>query len=418
MPYSQNEKPIDLDMLATLADDDVIVVGDASDDGNAKAITKEDFADQLGSQGTVKVTDNDTTPGVLNDKLTMTSEDGSVIITQSVLNPNADETQKFDFSIPAMPISPDSGIVAARAYKSSAVQSVPNGNVATLVTLDAEDFDTEGNFASNRFTATVAGYYIVNASVYYQDVEDTYSYLLSIYKNGSPTITSGNNASTNDPDDDLVVIGSDIVFLDVGDYIELYASHYGTTANDVKNVSTGTFLAVIRVAAPNNRVGSYAINPLVPFTGSAQTKTLDDNTEMRVVLINIPTTIQVSKISSRIQAATVAGTLSYALYSEDGADLLIDETTTSINSTGVHKHTLSDPVTLEPGNYYFCVHPNGSAELGLLAFDVLDTVNFNPSGEPILCGSVTITADTTPSTIDPNAITPDSADVIVNRFDI
>lgn len=48
----------------------------------------------------VKVTSNDTTPGFLKDKISMTSLDGSVVITPSVVNPGANEVRNFDLSAP------------------------------------------------------------------------------------------------------------------------------------------------------------------------------------------------------------------------------------------------------------------------------------------------------------------------------
>ena len=44
----------------------------------------------------------------------------------------------------------------------SANQSV-SANVFTKITFDTEDFDTNSNFSSSRFTPTVAGYYQLNA---------------------------------------------------------------------------------------------------------------------------------------------------------------------------------------------------------------------------------------------------------------
>lgn len=52
---------------------------------------------------------------------------------------------------------------AFSAYKSS-VQSISSG-VATKVNFETEVFDTNNNFASSRFTPTVAGYYQINANV-------------------------------------------------------------------------------------------------------------------------------------------------------------------------------------------------------------------------------------------------------------
>jgi len=70
---------------------------------------------------------------------------------------------------------------AFSAYKSSnqSVSSLTN----TKVTFNTEDFDTNSNFASDRFTPTVAGYYQINAGITFGS---TVSYAqISIFKNGS-----------------------------------------------------------------------------------------------------------------------------------------------------------------------------------------------------------------------------------------
>jgi hypothetical protein len=54
---------------------------------------------------------------------------------------------------------------AVSAYESGN-QSI-SSNVWTKVTLGTEEFDTNNNFASSRFTPTVAGYYQINGSINY-----------------------------------------------------------------------------------------------------------------------------------------------------------------------------------------------------------------------------------------------------------
>lgn len=51
MAYTQNEKSTGLDTLITLANGDLVIVGDVSDSGRAKAITFADLAAQLGGGG-------------------------------------------------------------------------------------------------------------------------------------------------------------------------------------------------------------------------------------------------------------------------------------------------------------------------------------------------------------------------------
>lgn len=154
--------------------------------------------------------------------------------------------------------------VAARAYKSSGVQSVPGGFVPTLVTLDAETFDTDGDFAGNRFTASVEGYYAVMGSVYYQDVDDTISYIAMLYKNGALYSDANKLGADTGGSDDLVPTVADVIFLNVGDYIELFTGHYSAGAKNVKNVSSGTFLSVALIVANGGGGGASGTELISP----------------------------------------------------------------------------------------------------------------------------------------------------------
>ena len=68
--------------------------------------------------------------------------------------------------MPLSKITPDSlgGVPAFSAYSTSN-QSISSGAI-TKVNFGTEEFDTNNNFASSRFTPTVAGYYQINAQVY------------------------------------------------------------------------------------------------------------------------------------------------------------------------------------------------------------------------------------------------------------
>jgi hypothetical protein len=49
-------------------------------------------------------------------------------------------------------------------YQNTATTTLTAGTT-TIITFDTEAFDTNNNFASNRFTPTVAGYYQLNAAI-------------------------------------------------------------------------------------------------------------------------------------------------------------------------------------------------------------------------------------------------------------
>ncbi len=94
----------------------------------------------------------------------------------------------------------------------------------TLVVFGTEAFDTNSNFASNRFTPTVAGKYYVYSSLSMQAVDYTmYNTISKIYKNGSnykssPVITN-NSALYATP----ITLSAIIDMNGSSDYVEMYA---------------------------------------------------------------------------------------------------------------------------------------------------------------------------------------------------
>jgi hypothetical protein len=129
---------------------------------------------------------------------------------------------------------------AFRAYKTT-TQTISQ-SVNTKVTLETESFDTNNNFASSRFTPTVAGYYQVNASVY---VAATANILLAmIYKNGAE-VSRGSYSAV----DTYVSNVSDLIYMNgSSDYIELFAVHADVKGFRVVG-TTHTFMSGFLVRA-------------------------------------------------------------------------------------------------------------------------------------------------------------------------
>ena len=125
-----------------------------------------------------------------------------------------------------------SNMPAFSAYL-SADQTVTS-NVATKVTFDTEEFDTNNNFASNRFTPTVAGYYQINATIGSNGTNTRYIYFF--YKNGT--------AYKRFFDSTVVysASGSITVYLNGStDYIEVYGQITGTGTAFASGISITYF---------------------------------------------------------------------------------------------------------------------------------------------------------------------------------
>lgn len=104
--------------------------------------------------------------------------------------------------------------------------------VTKLTCISTEDFDTGGNFSSDRFTASQPGFYYISCSLHYNwTFHVSYGpyegeYLrLKLYKNGALETVLVNIEAMSDSDTDWrneVVIGGTVLWLDVDDYIEFY----------------------------------------------------------------------------------------------------------------------------------------------------------------------------------------------------
>jgi hypothetical protein len=128
-----------------------------------------------------------------------------------------------------------SGNMPAFSAYLSANQSI-SSSTQTKITFDTEVFDTNSNFASNRFTPTVAGYYQVNGGFSSVPSGAITRIILSIYKNGSAIYTVS----------DLLVSGyrfsgTGLVYCNGStDYIEMYVLIVGTSPI-LEAGSTNTF---------------------------------------------------------------------------------------------------------------------------------------------------------------------------------
>lgn len=108
---------------------------------------------------------------------------------------------------------------AFSAYASSN-QTLSNATW-TKINYGAEEFDTNGNFASSRFTPSVAGYYQVTGSCNFA-ASSTNTRFVSVYKNGS-IFKNLQNLPANSTNY-MLLSGSCLIYLNGStDYVEIYA---------------------------------------------------------------------------------------------------------------------------------------------------------------------------------------------------
>ena len=116
---------------------------------------------------------------------------------------------------------------AFRAYL-NADQTNISSSTWTKLNIDTEEFDTSSDFASSRFTPSVAGYYQINGRVRFNSTGTRTLHLAGLYKNGG-LYSYGNSDRTSTSSDMGVVVSDLIYFNGTTDYLELYGYAAGTT---------------------------------------------------------------------------------------------------------------------------------------------------------------------------------------------
>ena len=143
--------------------------------------------------------------------------------------------------------------VAGKGPAFSAYQSVAQTGISnttnTKLTIDTEEFDTNNNYASSRFTPTVAGYYQINGGVTSPSITGTTSINCVIYKNGTQykTGSTGRSTPSNYP---VSNVGALVYFNGSTDYVELYVyGDMGGTFATQQNINFTYFNgALVRAA--------------------------------------------------------------------------------------------------------------------------------------------------------------------------
>jgi hypothetical protein len=124
--------------------------------------------------------------------------------------------------------------------------SMTNG-VYVKVTFDTERYDTNNNFASSRFTPTVAGYYQINSHLVYLTTSSVGQVVLALYKNGvAETYTNLITDTTNGSSINL----SYLIYMNGStDYLEIYFYMSASGTLSVQAGAQSTFNGFLARAA-------------------------------------------------------------------------------------------------------------------------------------------------------------------------
>jgi hypothetical protein len=109
----------------------------------------------------------------------------------------------------------------------------------TKVTYGTEKFDTNSNFASSRFTATVPGYYQINTSAYFYPSANGQCQI-AIYKNGASYLVGSVVPNSNQGP---ACVASAVIPMAATDYLEVYVyQNSGGNLNFGSSDFSGCFL--------------------------------------------------------------------------------------------------------------------------------------------------------------------------------
>lgn len=177
-------------------------------------------------------------------------------------------------------------------------------------------------------------------------------------------------------------------------------------------------------AAP--ATGSTAATQIVPMSNFVSSGTsgltITANTILYLGQISIPYTITANKISFNAVSTATPGTCKIALFSQSGGTQIFSVTTATISGAGIKTTALSS-VSIAAGIYYIAILGVSTTAIQLSGFATTNTsslgTNLNGlvSGNAILEGTLTITADTMPATISPTSITSAVNNTLIVRFD-
>lgn len=156
----------------------------------------------------------------------------------------------------------------------------------------------------------------------------------------------------------------------------------------------------------------------VPAGGDA-TKAIVTSTTGHLGQINVTQKIVVNQVTFDVSVAAVAGTAKVVLYSEDGQTQIFSVTTATISGAGVVSTAVSS-VTVNPGIYYLYIMPVSTASFTCYIWGTNTTsrADFTAlSGKAVMEGTLTVTADTPPTTFTPSSITSAALNTLLVRLD-
>ena len=119
---------------------------------------------------------------------------------------------------------------AFSAYADATTQTLATATY-TKILFQIEEFDTNSNFASSRFTPTVAGYYQVSSQLLFPALGG-FTCLVAIYKNGAD-FKEGTRTAIAAASSGAVNVSALVYFNGSTDYLEIYGQQSSGTSQNL-----------------------------------------------------------------------------------------------------------------------------------------------------------------------------------------
>lgn len=149
----------------------------------------------------------------------------------------------MDRSTFSQSLNPDKSIKPSfSVHKNGTNQTI--GSAYVILTWSTEEFDTNNNFTSNRFTPTISGKYLIQATIRFSIAFTADIIWVAIYKNGvlykESTHAAPNQSSVNLPVSDVIDANG------TTDYFEIWVKN-ANNADTIEGGATLTYFSGCKI---------------------------------------------------------------------------------------------------------------------------------------------------------------------------
>lgn len=131
---------------------------------------------------------------------------------------------------------------------------------------------------------------------------------------------------------------------------------------------------------------------------------LSDNNVGCVGMFRLENPMAISSVTLTPSQVSTPGILRVGIYTEDGQTKLLDQVTGVISSTSAYTQTLSTPVSLRRGNYYFVVIPLPGVDMRLYVWQCFVASAgsaYSIPGEAVPAGIINVSPGLLPASFSP-----------------